>query len=154
MAIEAPISKHKKTNFKIYIVACLVIGIWCVYDGYFNQAWIEEHTNADGTPQTYLVFNQKSPLFFLGAAVLLGAYLFASRSKKLIADENGLIINDKEKIVYDSIQRIDKTRFDPTTGYFVVTYKNKDGREINRKISSKTYDNLPAVLDELVAKIS
>ena len=41
MAIEAPISKYKRTNFKIYIVACLVIGIWCIYDGYLNKAWIE-----------------------------------------------------------------------------------------------------------------
>jgi len=154
MAIEAPISKYKRTNFKIYIVACLVIGIWCIYDGYLNKAWIEEHTDTDGKPQAYLVFNRNAPLLFIGAAVLLGVHLFVIRNKKVVADESELVVSDKEKIPYDSIQRIDKTRFDPTTGYFVVTYKNNDGREINRKISSRTYDNLPAVLDELVAKIT
>jgi hypothetical protein len=154
MAIEAPISKCKKTNLKIYIIACLAVGLWCVYDGYLNKAWIEEHTNVDGTPQAYLVFNRKAAPIFIGAAVLFGAYIFAIRNKKLVADENELIISDKEKIAYDSIQKIDKTHFNPTTGYFVVTYKNKDGREVNRKISSRTYDGLPAVLDELVAKIS
>ena len=154
MAIEAPLSKHKKTNLKIYIIACLAIGLWCVYDGYLNKAWIEEHTNADGTPQAYLVFKRKAPPIFIGAAVLFGVYMFAIRNKKLVADENELIISDKERIAYDSIRKIDKTHFNPTRGYFVVTYKNKDGREVNRKIDSKTYDGLGAVLDELVAKIS
>jgi len=153
MAIEAPVSKYKKTNLKIYIAACLAIGIWCAYDGYFNDRWIEEHTDVDGTPQTYLVFNRKAPPFFLGAAVLLGVYLFAIRSKKVIADENELIVGDKEKIPYDSVQKIDKTHFG-SKGYFIIAYKDKDGTEINRKLSDRTYDNLAAVLDELVAKIS
>ena len=154
MPVEAPISKYRKTNLKIYITACLFIGIWCIYDGYFNKTWIEEHRNEDGSPQAYLVFNRTAPLFFFGGAVLLGSYLFAIRNKRLIADGNELIVSDKEKIAYDSIQKIDKTHFDPTRGYFVVTYKQEDGREINRKISSKDYDNLAAVLDALVAKIT
>ena len=158
MAVEAPLSKFKKTNFKIYIAVCIGLAIWCTYDGYFNEGWIKEHTNPDDTPQAYLVFNQKAPYFFIGAAVLLGVYLFAIRNKKLTADENELIIPStslragsiKERISYDSIQKIDKTYFD-SKGFFIITYK--DTREINRKLSNKTYDNLAAILDELVAKI-
>ena len=153
MAIEAPISKFKKNNLKIYIVVLVGIAIWCVYDGYFNDKWIEEHTDADGNPQTYLVFNRKAPPFFIGAAVLIGAYLFAIRNKKLIADENEFVISDKEKISYDSIQKIDKTRF-KSKGFFTITYKNDEGHEVNRKLSDRKYDNLVAVLDKLVAKIS
>jgi len=153
MAIEAPISKFKKTNFKIYIVVCIVFAIWFGYDGYFSEKFKEKHTNADGVPDSTLVFNQKSPPFFIGAAVLLGAYLFAIRNKKVIADEDELIISDKERISYESIQKIDKTRFD-SKGSFLITYKDKDGREVNRKLSDKTYDNLRAILDHLVAKIS
>ena len=153
MAIEAPISKHKKTNLIIYIVVCLAIGIWCIYDGYFNEAWIKEHTNVDGTPQFYLVLNRKAWPFFLGGAGLLGVYLLAIRSKKVIAGENELIISDKEKISYDSIQKIDKTHFE-SKGFFIITYKDNDKREVNRKLSDRTYDNLAAILDELVAKIS
>ena len=153
MAIEAPISKFKKTNFKIYIVVCIVFAIWFGYDGYFNEKFREKYTDADGNPESTLVFNQKSPPFFIGAAVLLGAYLFAIRNKKVIADEDELIISDKERISYDSIQKIDKTRFD-SKGSFLITYKDKDSREVNRKLSDKTYDNLAAILDHLVAKIS
>lgn len=153
MAIEAAISTFKKTNLKIYIVVCIALAIWCAYDGYLNKDWIKEHTNTDGSPQAYLVFNQKGPFFFGGAAVLLGLYLFVIKSRKLVADDNDLVIGPNEKIAYDSIQKINKTSFD-SKGYFIITYKNKDGREIDRKISNKTYDNLKAVLDYLVAKIS
>jgi len=153
MAIEAPISKFKKNNLKIYIVVLVGIAIWCVYDGYFNEDWIKKHTDADGNPKTYLVFNKKAPQYFIGAAALLGAYLFVIRNKKIIAGENELIINDKDKISYDSIQKIDKTRFG-SKGYCIITYKDEDGSEINRKLSGKTYDNLEAILDELVVKIS
>lgn len=153
MAIEAPISKFKKTNFKIYIAVCIGLAIWCAYDGYFNDKWIEEHTDTNGNPETYLVFNRKAPPYFIGAAVLLGAYLLAIRNKKIIADENELVLSDKKRVPYDSIQKIDKTHFD-SKGFFLITYKNKDGREVNRKLSDRTYDNLAAILDELVAKIS
>jgi len=161
MTIESPVSKFKKTNFKIYIVVCIVAAIWLGYDGYFNKKFKEEHTGPDGRPDSTLVFNQKAPPFFIGAAVLLGVYIVAVRNKKLVAGENELIISEarlsspksKEKIPYDSIQKIDKTHFG-SKGYFIITYKDKGGNQVSRKISDKSYDNLAAVLDHLVAKIS
>jgi hypothetical protein len=153
MSIEAPISKFKKTNFKIYIVVCIVAATWLGYDGYFNKKFKEEHTGSDGKPDSTLVFNQKAPAFFIGAALLLGVYVAAVRNKKLVAGENELILGAKEKIPYDSMERIDKTHFG-SKGYFIITYKNKEGFEVSRKISGKSYDNLAAVLDHLAAKIS
>ena len=153
MAIEASLSKHKRTNVIIYIVVCLVLGGWCGYDGYFNEKWIEEHTDADGNPETYLVVNRKAPPYFAGAAVLLGIYLAAIRNRKVTADEEALVINNKEAISYDSIEKIDKTHF-KSKGFFIITYKDKAGGEVNRKISDRTYDNLAPVLDKVVAKIS
>jgi len=153
MAIEALLSKHKKNNFKIYIAVCIGLAIWSGYDGYFNEKFKERHTDANGTPDATLAVNQKVPPFFIGAGVLLGAYLFAIRNKKVIADENELVISDKERIPYDSIQKIDKTLFD-SKGYFLITYKDKNGSEVNRKLSDRTYDNLAAILEHLVAKIS
>ena len=174
MAIEAPISKFKKNGLKIYIAVCIIFAIWFGYDGYFNEKFREKHSDANGAPDGTLVFNQKSPPFFIGAAVLLGAYLFAIKNRKIVAGENELIISNKERIAYDSIQKIDKTYFRSKTkrkfvgdqsenvqetrsapeGYFIITYKDNSGREVKRELSSRTYDNLAAVLDELVAKIS
>jgi len=153
MAVEAPISKYKKNNLKIYIIFCIGIAIWCAYDGYFNDKWIAEHTDASGSPQPYLTFNRNAPPFFIGAAVLLAGYLFIIRNKKITAEENELVLGDKEKISYDSIQKIDKTRF-KSKGAFIITYKNNDGCDVNIKLSDRTYDNLPAILDKLVAEIS
>ena len=152
MAIEAPLSKFKRTNFKIYILVCIVAAAWFGYDGYFSKKFREKHA-PDGIADSTMVFNQKAPFFFIGGAVLLGLYLYAIRNKKITADENELIIADKEKIAYGSIQKIDKTYFDEK-GFFIVTYKGKDGNEANRKLSGRKYDNLAAILDHLVAKIS
>ncbi len=160
MAVEAPLSKHKKTNFKIYIGACIIISVIFGYDGYLSKyewshrrSFYEKHIK-DGRPDETMIFNRITPIVLAAGAVGLAVRFRALKDKKLLADENELVISDREKISYDSIQKIDKTHFDATKGYFVVTYKNKDGREVNRKIDSRTYDGLGAVLDELVAKIS
>ena len=153
MSVEAPVSKYKKHNLIIYIVACLALGVWCYYDGYINQEWIDRHTNADGNPTPYLMFNRKAPPFFVGAAVLLGIYLLAIRKKKIVALENEMVIANGEKIPYDAIHKIDKTYFQ-SKGFFTITYKRADGREVVRKFSDHDYDNLGLLLDELVAKIS
>ena len=153
MAIEAPYSKFKKTNLKIYILIFIVLALWCAYDGYFNQQWIKDHTDANDNPETYLVVNRNAPSYLISAAVLLGLYLYTLRNKKIIADENELVISDKEKISYDSIEKIDKTNFEKK-GHFTITYKDPDGKQTDLEISYKKYDNLEPVLEHLVSKIS
>ena len=159
MAIEAPISRSKKNNLKIYAAACIIFAVVFAYDGYLSKyQWAhrsdfyEKHVK-DGRPDDMMIFNQKAPIFLVALAAVLMGRFWAFKDKKLLASENELVISDKEKISYDSIQKIDKTGFD-SKGFFLITYKNKDGREVNRKISDRTYDNLAAVLDKLVAKIS
>ena len=153
MAITAPLSKYKKNNIKLYIAFCIGFAVWCTYDGYLNEKWIQEHTDKEGNPETYLVFNRKAPYYLGGAAVLLAGYFFAISGRKIVAENNELIINDRGKIAYDSIEKIDKTNF-KSKGYFVITYKDPSGKEINRKISDRMYDNLEALLNEIVLKIS
>lgn len=152
MAIEAPVSKYGKTNLIIYIVVCLGIATYCAYDGYFNKKFIEKHS-PEGVPDTTLIFNQKAPPFFIGAAVLLCIRLFLMKNKKLVAEENELILSNKQRIAYDDIQQINKTYFD-SKGYFLITYKQENGKETVQKISDRKYDNLKVVLDHLVAKIT
>jgi len=153
MTVIAPFSKYKKTNFKIGLAICVACTIWFTYDGYFNEKFKEKHTEEDGTPDSSLVFNQKSPAYFAGAAVLMAAGLFFLKDKKIVAEENELVLANQKKILYDSIEKIDRTNFD-SKGYFVVTYKDQSGKEVDLKISDRKFDNLQAVLDLLVAKIS
>jgi len=159
MAIEAPYSKYSKTNFKIGIVLCVAVAIIFAYDGYLSKyewslrrSFYEEHVK-DGKPDFDMVFNQKSPFVFVGLAAVLTAWFLARKNKKLLADENKLVINNKKSISYDSIQQIDKTYYEKK-GFFVIAYKDKGGKEVRRKLNDRTYDNLAAILGHLVAKIS
>ena len=152
MAIEASLSKFKKSNLLIYIGICIIFTAWFGYDGYINKKFIEEHTE-DGKPNTTLMFNQKSPPFFLAGAIFFAINLYLIKGRKLIANENELIINDKKKIPYDSIEKINKTWFEKK-GFFVVTYKDENGKETNLKISDRQYDNLESILNHLVENIS
>ena len=151
MAIVAPISKYKKNTLKIAIAVLIGLAIYCVYDGYYNQKFIEKNTD-EGTPNSSLTFNRKSPPFMVGVAVLAGIRLFLIRNKKVTADDQA-IVTCTQKIVYDSIEQIDRTHFD-SKGYFVVTYKNEQGDNSQLKLSDRTYDNLPAVLEVLISRIS
>ncbi len=157
MAVEAPLSKFKKNNVKIFIVVLVGLAIWCIYDSYFNEKFIEEHTKGYGTenaqPYGWLVVNRKAPPFLIGGAVALAVYLLIIKGRKLTTDDTGLTINGKIIIAYDKIERIDKTHFD-AKGYFVITHVAEGGKETDLKLSDRMYDNLSAVLDELVAKIS
>jgi len=153
MAIEATISKFKLGTLKIYIAIAILFAAWCIYDGYFNEEWIQEHTEEDGTPEPYLVFNKSAPAYLIGFAVLCAVNFFIIKDKKIIADEDKLTISDKLQIPYDSIEKLDKTYFE-SKGHFTITYNDAQGKEKSLKISDKKYDNLNAILDEIVAKIS
>ena len=151
MAIEAPYSKYRKNNILILIAICVVGAVYCYRDGFYNEEFKAKHTK-NGIPDSTLVFNQKSPPYLMGAAIILAGFFFALKNKKIVADENQLVISSKTKIAYDSIQKINKTNFD-TKGFFIITYK-KDDTEIDCKLSSRAYDNMGGILEKLVSKIS
>ncbi|MHC4646426.1 MAG: hypothetical protein ACYTBJ_13075 [Planctomycetota bacterium] len=161
MAVEAPISKHKKGNVKIYIGACIVGAVVFAYDGYLSKykwsgrySFYKEHVlDNDGVPTSTMSFNRKSPPVFLAVAVLLGAYLLAIRKRKVVAEQEELVLCARRSIPYSSIQRIDKTYFE-SKGFFTVTYKDQTEREVNLKLNDRSYDNLAALLEKLVAEIS
>lgn len=159
MAIEASISKFKRTNLKIYAAFCIGAAIFFGYDGYlskyewsYRRSFYEKHVK-DGQPDDSMKFNRIAPIFLVGGAAVFAAWFWALKDKKLLAKENELIIADKESIRYDRIQKIDKTHFG-SDGYFIITYKNTAGNEVDRKISDRKYDNLEPLLDYLVTKIS
>ena len=160
MAIEASASKYKLKNQKIYIIACIVIAIILGYDGYLSkyewskrQSFYKEHfIDNDGKPDGTMAFNRNSPPVFLAVAVIFAIKLAMTKNRRILADDSG-IDTGCCKIAYDSIEKIDKTQFEPK-GYFVITYKNEQGSEADLKISDRDYDNLHELLDHLVAKIS
>jgi hypothetical protein len=153
MAIEAPVSRHRKTNLIILIVVFLGCAAWFGYDGYLNETFMERHTDADGKPDSTLAFNRKSPPFFLAGAVVVGLYLCWIKGKKIVAADTELVISGREKIPYDSIEKIDKTHFE-SKGLFVISYKGSSGKQVDRKLRDSKHDNLSAILEHLIKEIS
>ncbi|MGD0078835.1 MAG: hypothetical protein ABSB91_09480 [Sedimentisphaerales bacterium] len=162
MALTAPLSRYKKKTFIIWIVACVVFGAFFLYDGYLSKyKWsmrydfYENHVlKKGGKPDSTMVWNQKwLPAVCGSGALLCGMYLFLIRNRRIVAEDNQIIIDDEVSIAYDTIHKIDKTYFD-SKGFFIITYKNKDCSEVRRKISDRTYDNLGPVLELLIKKIS
>jgi hypothetical protein len=229
MPIEAPLSKHSRTNYKLGIVLLLGLAVVFAYDGYLSQypwslrrKFYEEHTRAllfqldskpsagldggvisaelrrsfaeakrplsaaatlsprqagrqwvltDGVeeyslrmedtglavyrtvPDDTMVLNRILPIFFGTGAIVLGAWFWWRKDMRLVAAESELIISANKRIPYDAIEQIDKTHFD-SKGFFRITYKTAAGRQVNRKLSGYTYDNLRPLLDLLIAKIT
>jgi hypothetical protein len=153
MALEAPLSKYKRNSCLIGVVTCLLLGAWFAYDGYVNKNFMTKHTTEQGQPDGTLIFNQKSPPFFVLGAVLVGVYWCAIRRRRLVATEDALVVAGRKKIPYDAIEQIDKTHF-KTKGLFTITYKSETGRLVQYKLSDRQYDNLEPILDHLVAQIS
>ena len=153
VVIEAPLSKYKRNSLLIGIAACLGMALWFAYDGAFNKDFIAKHMTEQGRPDSTLAFNQKSPPFFVVGALLIGAYWYTIRRRKLVAAEDALVIAGKRRIPYDAIEKIDKTHFE-TKGLFTIAYKNESGRLVHCKLSDRQYDNLKAILDHLVAQIT
>ena len=153
MSVIAPYCQYKKTNFKLGILILLVAGVWFYYDGHYSKKFIDRHTK-QGQPDPTLVFHQKYALPIFGtAAVVLFLAFWGLKSKKVVADEQELVLSDGNKIAYSSIEAVNKTEYQ-LKGFFTVEYKSQAGEKKLCKISGRDFDNLDAVLETLVAKIT
>ena len=149
MAIEAPLSKYKRNSFLIGIAICVGLGAWCLYDGYLNKAFAEAKHE-----QWIVDANRIAPFVLIPFAAILGLWWYAIRGRKLVANDSALVIANKARISYEAIESIDKTHFE-SKGFFTIVYKkHSGGSEAKRKLSDRDYDNLPAILDHLIARIT
>ena len=158
MVLIAPLSRHTRNWWMMMIVAAVGLGFWLLYDGFYNQKFIKEHTLVDEstgeeTPNSTLIFNRRLPPFFFGAAVLMAAWVAFIWRKRVETTENELIINGKLRIPYDNIEQIDRTDFDKK-GRFVLTYQNGSGKEVNCTLKDTSYDDLEPILEHLIAQLS
>ena len=160
MAIEAPLSRYKKQNFLIIMVILLGATIIFGYDGYLSKyEWSMRHSfykkhviDNGGVPDGDMQFNRNTPPLFFVAAVAWAVYFFAvSSKKKIIAEESKVNLNGID-VPYDAIEKINKTHFDKK-GFFTIAY-TENGQHKELTLKDRTYDNLPAVLDHIVSKIS
>ncbi|HSV26736.1 MAG TPA: hypothetical protein VLH60_02485 [Sedimentisphaerales bacterium] len=151
MATTAPFGKYRKQTFMIYIFVCLGLTAWFIYDGYFNQSFIEKHT-VDGEPNSTLLFNRRGPIAFVPIAILVALRWWMVKDRKIVADGTTLILDTGKKIAYDSIEKIDKKDFEKK-GHFTITYRSEAGQSVARKLSDRHWDKLDELLAELVSAV-
>jgi hypothetical protein len=151
MAAVATLGSYRKNSFKIYIAASLLVAMLCVWDGYLSKGFIEKHS-PDGKPDSTLAANKVGPFVLVPIAIILAGRWWMVKDRKIVADGKNLILDDGRKIAYDSIEKIDKSKFEKS-GYFVITYKDESGTEATQKLSDRHFDKLEDVLAELVAAL-
>jgi len=148
MTVEATGSKFTRNN-RFYLTAlCLAGALWFGYDGWFGSYRDKELESNDGKPTASLLFNQYSPIPLTLIALCSLYFGFRITSKKIEADEEGLVLSGGEKIPYRTMKKIDKRRF-KNKGLFSIAYETDTG-EKTLKLTDRQYDNLGKLLDEIV----
>jgi hypothetical protein len=150
MAVEAVGSKFSRNNNLIVAAMCIVFGAWFAYDGWINKEYEKDQTREDGTPSANLQFNRYAPVGLLAIAVYSLVAAAGVKSKRVVADEQGITVNGKTTIPYSSFTHIDQRVF-KKEGHFTIGYKEADTDQI-LKLSDRKYDNLGVLLDELIRR--
>ncbi len=150
MAVEAKGSRFNRNNNLMIAAMFFGFGIYCVYDGYFSESYRAKETDENGKPTANLLFNQYAPipLGLIATYCLIAAV--RNPKKRLVAQEDGLNVCDKELISYKDITYIDHRKF-KEKGLITIGYELNNS-EKTLKLSDRTYDNLGLLLDELVSK--
>jgi len=151
MAAIATLGTYRKRSFQIYIFVCLAFAAWLAYDGYFSQSFIEEHSK-DAAGRTTLAFNRIVPFVLAPLAAIIAVRWWMVKDRKVVADGQTLTLENGQKIAYDRIEKIDKTHFE-RKGYFSITYRDAEGKETECRLSDRRFDNLEAVLVELIGAL-
>ena len=148
MAVEVTGSKFARNNKLYVVVICLAFAIWFGYDGWLGAYRQKELDKNDGQPTANLRFNQLAPIPLLAIAIFSLVTSLGITKKKIVADDNGLVLSDGNSIPYQSIKKIDKRQLEKE-GHFTIEYE-QDSAIKNLKLSDRKYDNLGLLLDEIV----
>jgi len=154
MAVEVTGSRYTcRTNYLI-AAACIVFGLWFLYDGWFNDEFIQDHMSLDEVtneqqPNVDLMINRLwAPIFCGIVMVVFVIFAIRLKSKKIVTDNEGLILSNGQKITFNDIRQIDKRFFDQK-GYFSIEY-GPTGSTKEIKFDDRTWDGLRSLLDEIV----
>jgi len=148
MAVEATGSKFSRHNNLITAAVCLGAALWFGYDGWVGPYKQKQLDSNNGKPTSNLLFNQYAPVPLAAVAVWALAAAVAGKSRKITADDKGLVLADGRQIPYDDIVKIDKRKF-AKEGVFTLEYQQA-GKDKSISLSDRKYDNLGLLLDEII----
>ena len=153
MATEATGSSFSRNNNLIVAVVCLAAAAWFGYDGWLgqyrqDQLDINEQKTGIRKPTVNLYVNQYIPVVLVPLAVLNLIGAAKCKSRKIVADDEAVTLNNGREIKYADITKIDRRLFEKS-GRFTIEYTDS-GRTGLAKFDDRKYDNLGILLDEII----
>jgi hypothetical protein len=140
MAVTGTLAKGRKWKWVIYMIVALCVGLWGIYDGWFNPAFkVAEKANDRLFSQ---VLGIALPTLFL----VLFVGFFVIRKMRVVVDEKGISVNDKLTIAWDSITDLDASREEK--GLLDIFYQ-KDGKKAKYVLDNYKVDHFEEMLDEI-----
>ena len=151
MAVEATGSKFARNNARIFFIVAILAGLYLFHDGWLG--WFTDYMHNDveeggGKPTLNLQFNRYAPFVLWVFAIYFVIAYFQIPKRRVLADDQGLTVQNQSAIPYANITHIDNRPFDKK-GYFLIGI-NEGGQKKELKFSDRKYDNLGLLLDELV----
>ena len=154
MAVEVVGSRYTGRTNLLIAVACVVFGLWFLYDGWFNEEFIQEYTVVDevtGEESQDITLQVNRTWIPIGCGIVMIYFVIAAlrlKSKKIVTDSEGLVTSNGQKIAFNDIRQIDK-RFFEQKGHFTIEYEQA-GQTKEIKFDDRTWDGLGLLLDEIV----
>ena len=140
MAVICTLAKARKWRWIVYIVASAVFSVYCYYDGWISDKYKDELSN--------LWFNRVAAVVLaVTFVVLVIVYLTKISKTRVVADDNGIDVNGKFVIKWDSIKRVDDSYVEK--GLLDIFYVDENGKEKKWVADDYKITNFDELLDEI-----
>ncbi len=141
MAVVCTLANARKWRWIIYIALSAIFSVYCYYDGWISEKYINDASN--------LWFNRVAAVVLAITFVVLIIVYFTKIAKtKVLADDSGIKINDQLTIKWDAIQRIDDTYIEKG---LVDIYYTDEGKEKKWTADDYKITHFDELLDEISA---
>ncbi len=98
------------------------------------------------------IHNQRWIVLAIGLVAVGGLVWFVRvKSKRIVADDQGLHLPNGSLVAYSAMKVIDNRRW-PGAGLVTVEYADAGGHSHHAVLDAVIYENLPALLNEVIAR--
>jgi len=137
MAVSCGLGSGRRNRWLMMIVLCLAFAGWCFYDG-----WVKQEAE-------YVGFNRTATVVLAVLAAGLFVALLVLKSRRLVADEQGIRLGGKT-IAWDAFTEADDK--DLSKGILVLTYKSTSEGQAQRLVLDEyNLSRFDDLLDEIAA---
>lgn len=138
MAVECRLANARRFRWIIGLVLCVLFSIYCFYDGFMTDKYKDDPSN--------LWFNRIGAIVLAGGAVYSLVGLLVIRNTLVRADDNGIDVNGKLTITWQSITGVDDSKY--AKGLVSLFYDDQD-KERKWIIDDHKIDRFHELIDEI-----